>query len=55
MDWRGSKIEQVDRIGLSGMNEIEVDLIKPNRNYLIFREKKLLSKNFREKKLYIIL
>ena len=31
------------------MNETEVDLITPNRNCLIFREKKLLSKNFREK------
>ena len=41
----GSKWTKVDLIELNGT---EVDLIGPNSNCLIFREKNLSSTNFRE-------
>ena len=40
----------MDRIEPSGQNWIEVNLIGPNINCLIFRENKLSLKNFKEKK-----
>ena len=40
----------MDRIEPSGQNWTEVNLIGPNINCLIFRENKLSSKNFKEKK-----
>ena len=45
MDQIGTKWIEVDLIGPNGA---EVGLIGPNNNCLIFREKKLSSKNFRE-------
>ena len=41
-----TEIERVDQIGSNGT---KVDLIELNINYLIFREKKLSSTNFRKK------
>ena len=46
MDQIGLNKTEVDLIGQNGT---DVDLIGPNRNYLIFRENKLSSINFREK------
>ena len=40
---------EIDWMDWIGPNGTEINLIGPNRNYLIFRENKLSLKNFREK------
>ena len=50
-----TEIDQIEtKVVLIGPNEIEVYLIGPNSNCLIFTEKKISSTNFREQIIHYI-